>query len=524
MAESLDVVVRSFNINSKLGPKLKAAAEQNAILRIGWTNAGEPVPKNGELGLCPGLPKGAKIRALGLLGSWTASFGQGGTFTIQGDSGSFLGAGNNGNTITCEKSSGNYAGFAMNSGKISVLDGCGDDAGAMMSGGILVIRGNAGSRVGGGMTGGLIVVDGDIGSDPGSGMTGGKIIVNGRCPNPPNGIQLRPVTEAELKSINKEIDDKEFVIPKDSVCLEPIEEYEPTNFETVVSSGGMSGIGLVPSDSPRKMNYMSCDTVALIGERDETNTPIALPLPILPEILDGNTLTGSDTSKSPDILTSQPFLVSINPRSNDFLNITTSSLTDIAEQLPNCSGFIVDFTQLPSMNSEEIDGLLVSLRSLIGREKPFGISDGIGRVESLHKRASYHNADLAFCKIEDGTGISEPASMPLIGRSSKSNLTNGITEPGIQLGFTADAHDVAKFRATGVKIVNCKPPMEDYLEIENWLNLMQEELSMILRELGYDSIDALSRQNLRALDFETASVSGLRLSGYERPLPHWFAR
>ena len=194
--------------------------------KIGWTNAGEPVPKNGELGLCPGLPKEQKIRALGLLGSWTASFGQGGTFTIQGDSGSFLEPVMMVAAITCEKSSGNYAGFAMNSGKITILDGCGNDSGAMMSGGILVIRGNAGSRVGGGMTGGLIVVDGDIGSDPGAGMTGGKIIVNGRCPNPPSGIQLRPITEAELKQINKEIDDKEFVIPKDSVCLRPINEHE----------------------------------------------------------------------------------------------------------------------------------------------------------------------------------------------------------------------------------------------------------------------------------------------------------
>ena len=50
MADALDVVARSFNINNKLGPKLEAAAEQNAILRIGWTNAGDPVPKNGELG------------------------------------------------------------------------------------------------------------------------------------------------------------------------------------------------------------------------------------------------------------------------------------------------------------------------------------------------------------------------------------------------------------------------------------------------------------------------------------------
>ena len=121
MADALDVVTRSFNINNKLGPKLEVAAEQNAILRIGWTNAGDPVPKNGELGLCPAIPEGAKIRALGTLGSWTAAFGKGGSFNIQGDSGSFLGAANNGNVITCERSAGNYSGFAMASGKIDVV-------------------------------------------------------------------------------------------------------------------------------------------------------------------------------------------------------------------------------------------------------------------------------------------------------------------------------------------------------------------------------------------------------------------
>ena len=71
MADVSEVVQRSMNINEKLGPRLVAAAEQNAILRIGWTNAGDPVPKNGELGLCPALPDGARLRALGVLGSWT---------------------------------------------------------------------------------------------------------------------------------------------------------------------------------------------------------------------------------------------------------------------------------------------------------------------------------------------------------------------------------------------------------------------------------------------------------------------
>ena len=186
-----------MNINEKLGPRLVAAAEQNAILRIGWTNAGDPVPKDGELGLCPALPEGARLRALGVLGSWVAAFGKGGSFTLQGDAGSFLGAANQGTTIVCERMAGHFTGFMMQGGSITVLDGCGDDAGAEMSGGHIIVRGAAGARIGGGMTDGLIVVHGDVGNDPGAGMTGGRIVVNGRCPAPPPGVQLRPLSMRE---------------------------------------------------------------------------------------------------------------------------------------------------------------------------------------------------------------------------------------------------------------------------------------------------------------------------------------
>ena len=70
----------------------------------------------------------------------------------------------------------------------------------------------------------------------------------------------------------------------------------------------------------------------------------------------------------------------------------------------------------------------------------------------------------------------------------------------------------------------CATPSEDGPEINNWLNKIHFELSKTLQRIGLESIDSLSRQNLRALDYETAAVSGLRLVGYERPLPHWFAR
>ncbi len=521
MADTLDVVARSFNINNKLGPKLEAAAEQNAILRIGWTNAGDPVPKNGELGLCPGIPKGAKIRALGTLGSWTAAFGKGGVFTIQGDVGSFLGAANNGNQITCERSAGNYAGFAMSSGKISILDGCGDDLGACMSGGLLVVRGNAGLRVGGGMTGGIIVVDGDIGNDPGAGMTGGKIIVNGRCPNPPEGVVLRPITDTELVELNKEIDDKNFQIPNDSVCLESSEEHKNDN-HSIVSAGDLSMIGLVPSGQPRKMFYSTCDTVALLGERAESNTPIALPLPILPHIHDGNILVNK--KKPSKLVETQPFYVKHNPRTVDFISVEMNNLTHCTDALSVSGGAVVNLMKMPSMDAEEIDGMLVAIRSLLGQEKPFGFADGIGRTETLHKSSSYHNADISICIIEDESGISESASLPLIGRSNKANLENTYTDSGIELGFSADAEDIAKLRAAGLKFVCCSSPSDSYDEISNWLEEVQFKLSNILQNLGLESIDSLSRQNLRALDYETAAVSGLRLSGYERPLPHWFAR
>ena len=521
MADTLDVVARSFNINNKLGPKLEAAAEQNAILRIGWTNAGDPVPKNGELGLCPGIPKGAKIRALGTLGSWTAAFGKGGVFTIQGDVGSFLGAANNGNQITCERSAGNYAGFAMSSGKISILDGCGDDLGACMSGGLLAVRGNAGLRVGGGMTGGIIVVDGDIGNDPGAGMTGGKIIVNGRCPNPPEGVVLRPITDSELVELNKEIDDKNFQIPNDSVCLESSGEQKNNN-HSVVSAGDLSMIGLVPSGQPRNMFYSTCDTVALLGERAESNTPIALPLPILPHVTDGNILVNK--KKPSKLVETQPFVVTHNPRTVDFISVEMNNLTHCTDALSSSGGAVVNLMKMPSMDAEEIDGMLVAIRSLLGQEKPFGFADGVGRIEALHKSSSYHNADISICIIEDESGISESASLPLIGRSNKANLENTYTDSGIELGFSANAEDIAKLRASGLKFVCCSSPSDSYDEISNWLDEIQSKLSTILQNLGLESIDSLSRQNLRALDYETAAVSGLRLSGYERPLPHWFAR
>jgi hypothetical protein len=40
-------------------------------------------------------------------------------------------------------------------------------------------------------------------------------------------------------------------------------------------------------------------------------------------------------------------------------------------------------------------------------------------------------------------------------------------------------------------------------------------------ELGINNLKELTRRNLRAQNHDTAAISGLRLIGYDRPLPMW---
>ena len=60
---------------------------------------------------------------------------------------------------------------------------------------------------------------------------------------------------------------------------------------------------------------------------------------------------------------------------------------------------------------------------------------------------------------------------------------------------------------------------------ESDLNEKINELTMgirgWMREIGVDRIERIGRRNLRANDFDTAAISGLRLVGYDRPLKMW---
>lgn len=525
MAESKGVYERSMSINAKFLPRLQAAVEQNALLRIGWTGSGEKVPKNGEVGLCPAMPEGARIRALGKLGSWTSSFGNGGTFAIEGQAGAFFGAYNNGSRLSATEFIGRCAGFMMQEGLLSGDDGAGDDLGMFMNDGCIFVRGDVGKRVGNGMTGGMIVVKGNVEENAGCGMKGGMIVIEGRCPTPPNGTILRPLTKTELKKVNTMLDDFGVTLGEDAFCLESSNAVEYHIDGSTVSSGDLSSIAITPMDETPLNDNHEVDTAALIMGTDEEALPILLPIPILPHVPDGNLLLGeANSSGRLSRIQAQPFLVEKNPRPIDLLQLNVSSLCMLSEYANVVAGACIDLDSLPALNDEELEGLLVVLRTLIKEDSPILACQGISRIQSLHNRSVYHNLQVAISRIEDGTGVPEAATLPIIGRSVKNNLEKSHTIAALEFGFTCDAHDIIIARCAGAQFVITQPPVLEREDMEFWLQGIGIDMEQTLRNLGLESIDQVKRAHLRALDYNTAAISGLRMVGYERPLPHWFAR
>ena len=136
----------------------------------------------------------------------------------------------------------------MQGGSITGQDGSDDDLGMFMSDGLIVVKGDVGQRLGNGMTGGIIVVQGDVGNNAGCGMKGGMVIIEGRCPTPPQGTQLRPLTSKELKDINSMIENHGMTLSNDAFCLESNNSIEYHIDGSTVSSGDLSSIAITPMD------------------------------------------------------------------------------------------------------------------------------------------------------------------------------------------------------------------------------------------------------------------------------------
>jgi hypothetical protein len=377
------------------------------------------------------------------------------------------------------------------------------------------------------MSGGTLVIMGDVDGDVGCNMVGGRIIVNGRCPPPGEGAKSGALDEKELAEVNGLLTELGFKVDADAVCI-TADSANPT-----VSSAPESGIdaafeavSLVSGGNPRLLLQAPLDLLTVLHLRGEEKG-ILLPLPVIPRLADGKGLTGA-------FLDRQPCLVDASPRDCDLLRISMSNLHGCSEDLAEAAGAVVCIDDLPPLNDAELDALIVIVRSHLGDEKPILLAAGVDRIDLVHRLAVALGCDGAVANTSSPARLPAAASLPLIGLSAREHsiARKGVAS-GISLPWAATAEDVLICCAGGGQFI-VADPLSDIEKpksqkarteaVESWLASMDAGLRGHLIEIGEDGIDQLNRRHLRALDHDTASISGIRLAGYDRPLPHWLGQ
>ena len=519
-----DEIAKSLKLNRNLSDNLEKAIQLDRAIKIGWGQQGDAKPKEGEIGIASHLPEGARVRLLGNLGDFTAACCKGGAFTLEGNALGWFGAFTTDGRLVVERDAGARCGHGLSGGRIFISGSVGDESAGAMSGGELIVRGNAGRRIGIGMTEGLVIITGDCAADAGQGMTGGKIIVDGRVKPEGEGAKQRTISKPEHTLISAILEEHELSVSKDAIVIEAdAASAIPSNapFQTVW--GDFSEIGLVSGETAIDASApLDCVSLLTRGEEDEG---IAFPLPVLPVLSSGKGLTGT-------LLSNQPCLVDADPRPLDLVRIGLGNIEDADSLLTKASGLVLDLDDLPPLHDGEVAALLTALRTHLGESEPVLISGRVDRISNLHRMVADQPIDGVLIRLTTGLGMAAAAALPRIGLSARD--TNTAEELHIlDLPWDATADDALIAAAAGCGLIAVDPFGEDTepstqkaraSAIETWLAEFAAGLRGRMTDLGIDEVDKLNRRHLRALEHDTAAQSGLRLAGYDRPLPQWMGQ
>ena len=508
-----EVTTKSIKLSRDLEGMLSEALERDLLVRIGWGRGGDEKPKNGEIGAITHLPPKSRVLLLGDLGECAGAMNRGGSFTLQGSSTSMLGAFQQDGRIVVEKDVGDRLGHRMTGGSITVQGSAGDEAGAGMLGGTVIVRGHAGKRVGAGMGDGTVIVLGSVGSEPGVGMTGGRVVIAGSCPPPGDGTAMRGIDASEISQLSEHLEPLGLTLEDDALVLVP-SDSAPTVAESPESSvaEGFESIALVPSNTDRLSDHSPLDPYTLLMPLGSDEGGVLFPLPWLVECESAYEWGGGMAAE-------QPALVRTSPRSSDLLLVGESELVDCASFLTSCAGVVLDLASLPPLNDAEIEAVLVSISSRMPEDSLVLLRDCVDRVDHLFRLVVELDLDGAVIDAAAPGGGRAASALPRIGLAARAmNLIEQGRHLMIELDESPSAEDLLIAVGAGCPVIVAPPPEEGLEDLLSWLD---STLRGWMRELGVDGLEKVTRRNLRALDYDTAAISGLRLVGYDRPLPMW---
>ncbi len=507
-----ELTSKSLKLNRDLDRYVDQALEQGRPVKIGWGRAGDERPKDGEFGVLTHLPEGAKVLCLGNLGPLVGAANRGGTLTLRGSAGSMMAAFHvNGKTVV-EKDVGDKAGYGMVGGEVSIQGSCGNETGSSMDDGVLLVRGHAGDSLGCRMSGGTLIVMGSVGSEPGTGMTGGRIIVSGSCPPPPDGVEMRSIKKSEINEFSKMLDPMGLSLNEDALVLEPGDvSYEGEERPICSITEGFEKISLHPNEDSLADNAVLDHYTLLVQDGSDSEGALLE----IPWLISCETTVGSEDWKG----VSTPAIVRNETRPNDLLMVGKREFANSIDFVGNCSGLILDITDFPGLNDLEIEAMVISLRSRMDENAIILLRGRIDRIERVFRLVMDLELDGAVVMCSTPGGSRLASALPKIGLASKAM---GIGETGkfvmIEVDYEPDAKDLLIAIASGCTAI--VSPHEGG-SLSSKIVDIGRGIRGWMREIGVDRIERIGRRNLRANDYDTAAISGLRLVGYERPLKMW---
>jgi len=506
-----ELATGSLKLNRDLDRYVEKALEEGRPIKIGWGQAGDEKPKDGEFGVITHLPEGARVQCLGNLGDFSGASNLGGTFTLLGSATSMFGAFHSSGRTVVEKSVGDTVAFKMNGGEITIQGSVGEAAGAGMTGGLLLVRGHASGEIGSGMSGGTILVMGSVGTNPGIGMVGGRIIVSGSCPPPSDGVQMRSIKKSEISEFGDKLGPLGLELSGDALVLES-EQGTPEISERPAAfiSEGFEKISLVPNEDSLA-DHTPLDHYTLILSKDSSSPGIGLQIPWLLECESADKWEG-------ELLQGTPAIVRTEPRDVDLLLVDDKSIQDAPTNLGSCAGLVLDITAFPGFNDAQIEAILVSLYSRMSEAGIVFLRGSIDRLDRLFRLVTELEVDGAIVNCASNGGTRMAASLPNIGLANRAMRVSEIGKfVFLEMDDPPEARGILIALAAGCHGI-VAPCLGD---AEGELVRISSELRGWMLEIGIDRIERIGRRNLRAIDFETAAISGLRLVGFERPLPMW---
>ena len=174
------------------------------------------------------------------------------------------------------------------------------------------------------------------------------------------------------------------------------------------------------------------------------------------------------------------------------------------------------------------------LKTRLDDEKFILLEGCVDRISLIHRFAAALDCDGTIANTSTSAKLPASAALPMMGLSAREHqLTRKGVFQGLSIPWSSSALDSLVVCSAGAQFVVSNPFENSELPknskgisdfVENWLSELDSEIRGLLIEIGEDGIDQLNRKHLRALDSDTANMTGIRLAGYDRPMPQWLGQ